>query len=313
LASPLLPFSEHIAELRSRLRKVALSFLVIFVLLVLFPSNPIQAIQNPGQYLSLSFIQNTLVSGFLKRIVGDILPSPCGVGGPPTPGCWNLIAANGLGEGMEIYFIAALVLTFALDMPVIAYETYRYIDPALKETERRMIYPFVISTSGLFVVGLLFGYFFLAKFLIIALAPFLVATQISFQIDAASFFYVVILIIGATATSFTSPVFVFALIRLRILEADFFSRNRVVIWFVIWAVTGLFLTPDGGPLLDLVIFVPIVAMVEIAVALGRRSVRGQPPLPGRNAMKGREIKCPSCGKVLARPMLFCDNCGSSIA
>ena len=42
-----------------------------------------------------------------------------------------------------------------------------------------MIYPFVASTSALFLVGLLFGYFVLAKFLIIALSPFFVATQIT--------------------------------------------------------------------------------------------------------------------------------------
>jgi sec-independent protein translocase protein TatC len=194
-------------------------------------------------------------------------------------------------------------------MPVMAYETYKFIDPALSPGERKFIYPFVASTSTLFVVGLLFGYFVLAKFLIIALAPFFVATGVSFQVDAAAFYYVVFLIIGATGVSFTSPVFVYTLIRLRVLEADFFSKNRVVIWFVIWVVTGLFLTPDGGPLLDVVIFIPIVAMVEIAVVLGRRSVRGQGPPPRPKT----GIVCPNCGKSLPRPMLFCDKCGKSIA
>jgi sec-independent protein translocase protein TatC len=303
------PFFEHVEELRRRLKVVAITFIVIFVVLILFPSNPLSSIQNPGQYLNLMFIQNTVISSFLHRVVSDLLPSPCPAGLPPTPGCWNLLAANGIGEGMEIYFVAALLFAIALDMPVIAYETYKFIDPALSPGERKLIYPFVASTSALFVAGLLFGYFVLAKFLIIALAPFFVATGVSFQVDAAAFYYVVFLIIGATGVSFTSPVFVYALIRLRVLEADFFSKNRVVIWFVIWVVTGLFLTPDGGPLLDVVIFIPIVAMVEIAVALGRRSVRGQGPPPRPKT----GIVCPTCGKSLPRPMLFCDNCGRSIA
>lgn len=210
---------------------------------------------------------------------------------------------------MEIYFVGALLITLALTMPVIAYETYKFVDPALKENERGLIYPFVVSTSALFVAGLLFGYFVIAKFLILALSPFLVASGISFQIDAASFYYVVFLIIGATGVSFTSPVFVYTLIRLRVMEADFFSRNRVIIWFVIWVITGLFLTPDGGPLLDLVIFIPIIVMVEIAVALGRRSVRE--PKPATRPQSG--FVCPSCGKRFSKPVLFCDNCGRSMA
>jgi sec-independent protein translocase protein TatC len=310
-------FSEHINELRRRLRVVAFSFLIILIVLIVFPANPLQAVQDPGQYLNLTFLQNTVIATFLHRIVYDVLPTPCPVGLPATPGCWQLIAANGIGEGMEIYFVAALILTLAIDMPILAYQTYRFIDPALKEKERAMIYPFVLSTSTLFIVGLLFGYFGLAKFLIIALAPFFVATQITFQVDAGAFYYVVFLIIGASGVSFTSPVYVYALIRLRVISADFFSKNRLIIWFVIWAVTGLFLTPDGGPLLDLVIFVPIVTMIEIAVALGRRSVRGQPQLSNEEtkleSKQERKIRCPSCSRVLDRPMIFCEYCGKSIA
>lgn len=292
------PFSEHIEELRGRLRTVALSFLIVFVILILFPANPANAIQNPGQYLGLSFVQNTVIAAFLGRVVHDLLPAG-----------WTLLAANGIGEGMEIYFIAALVLTIALDMPVIAYETYRFIDPALSKGERELIYPFVASTSVLSIGGLLFGYFVLAKFLIVALAPFFLASQIGYLIDASAFYYVIFLIIGATGVSFTSPVFVYTLIRLRVVEASFFSKNRVIIWFLIWVVTGLFLTPDGGPLLDIVIFIPIVTMVEIAVALGRRSVRDRAtPPPGR----GGPV-CPSCGRGLSKPMLFCEYCGKSIA
>jgi Sec-independent protein secretion pathway component TatC len=290
---------------------VAVSFLVIFLVLIFFPANPMQALQNPGQYLGLGFIQNTVIASFLQRVVTDILPNPCPVLGVATPGCWRLIAAGGIGEGMEVYFVAALILSLALDMPVIAYETYKFIDPALKEKERAMIYPFVLSTSVLFVVGLLFGYFVLAKFLIIALSPFFVATQITFQVDAGAFYYVVFLIIGATGVSFTSPVFVYTTIRLGVVEADFFSRNRWIIWFLIWVVTGLFLTPDGGPLLDIVIFIPIVAMVEIAVVLGRRSTRGREPKG--DAQEKKELRCPHCGKVLSHPMLFCEHCGKSIA
>jgi sec-independent protein translocase protein TatC len=297
-------FSEHIHELRQRLRLVAITFVIILLVLILFPANPMSSIQNPGQYVSLAFIQNTLIAKLVQRVAQDLLPAG-----------WTLLAAKGIGEPMEIYFVAALIVTIAVDMPIIAYETYKFIDPALSERERGLIYPFVSSASVLFVVGLFFGYFILAKFLIIALAPFFGATGVTNQIDAAAFYYVIFLIIGATGVSFTSPVFVYTLIRLRVLSADFFSKNRLIIWFVTWVVTGLFLTPDGGPLLDLVVFIPIIAMLEIAVALGRRSVRGQGgerTPAGTNQPRSR-LTCPSCGRELPNPMLFCQYCGRSIA
>ncbi len=288
MSSDSIPFSDHINELRVRLKKVFFSFVVIFVVVIFFPSNPFYSFQHPEQYLDLSFISHTVVASILQQITHDILPSG-----------WQLIAANGIGEGMEIYFMAAIIISIAADMPIIAYETYMFVDPALTESERKLVYPFVVSTSLLFVAGVLFGYFVVAKFLILALAPFFYATQITQLVDAASFYYVIFLVLGVTGVSFTAPVFVYVLITLGVVSADFFTRNRVIIWFAIWVITGLFLTPDGGPLLDLVIFIPLVSMIEIAVYLARRKVK-----PDRS-----QNLCKFCGRELERKGTFCPSCG----
>jgi sec-independent protein translocase protein TatC len=291
-------FTQHIAELRQRLRVVFLSFLIILILVIFFPVDPITQSQHLEQYLNLQFLNNTLIAAFLHRVVADILPSG-----------WSLIAATGIGEAMEIYFVAAILLTSVLSMPIIAYETYKFIDPALTDKERGLIYPFVLSTSALFTVGVVFGYVVISRFLVLALSPFFTATSTSYLIDSAAFYYVIFLIIGATGVSFTAPVFVYALIRLRVLKPEFFTKNRAIIWFAIWIVTGLFLTPDGGPLLDLVIFIPIVLLVEIAVALARHNLAGSEP----ESKPNRKPKCAYCGAELGKGNLFCPSCGRSVA
>lgn len=288
-------FSDHLGELRGRLKTVLLAFLVVLIAVVFLPSDPVQQAQHLDQYLNLQFLNHTLIAAFLLQVHSYVLPSG-----------WQLIAANGIGEGMEIYFVASIVVSLAISMPVIAYETYKFIDPALREDERKLLYPFVTSTSVLFIVGLLFGYLVISKFLVLALSPFFQATGTALFIDSAAFYYVVFLIVGSTGASFTAPVFVYSLIRLRVIDADFFSHNRVVIWFVVWVVTGLFLTPDGGPLLDLVIFIPIVVLIEGAVVLGRRGVAGgAPPVP--------QSRCRYCAEKLPPGKLFCPNCGRGIS
>jgi len=288
-------FAEHINELRERLRVVAIGLVIIFIVVVFLPVNPVYQFHHLGQYVNLVFLEHTVVAAFVQGINNYLVP--------PN---WVLIAGTGIGEGMEVYFVAALLLTLAVGMPLIAYESYKFIDPALKEEERKLVYPFVISSSALFVVGLLFGYYVIAKFLVIALGPFLTATAIAPEIDGVSFYYVVFLLVVSTGVSFTTPVFVFSAIKLRVVEADFFSKNRVVIWFVIWVITGLILTPDGGPLLDVVIFVPIVTMLEVAVWLGRRSTRGSPPRPVEPGSR-----CRYCAAKLTKGWPFCPNCGKS--
>ena len=294
MSSERFQFSEHIAELRKRLKVVFLTFIIVLILVVFAPANPIQQAQNLGQYLNLQFLDHTFIAVFLQWVVAYILPHG-----------WQLIAASGLGGPMEVYFVASILMTVVVCMPVIAYETYKFVDPALKDEERKLVYPFVVATTALFAVGITFGYFVIAKYLVVFLAPFFQATSTSYFVDATSFYYVIFLIVGATGVSFTAPVFVYTLIRLRVLDPEFFSKNRVIIWFVIWVVTGLFLTPDGGPLLDLAIFVPIVALVEGAVLLARHGLAKE--TPGRRATT--EPKCAYCGARLAKKSPFCPSCG----
>jgi sec-independent protein translocase protein TatC len=293
-----LTFWEHLNELRARLKVVAYAVVIVLVIVLFIPVDPAYQLAHLDQYMNLQFVQNTFVAWFLKQVVKDILP--------PS---WHLIGAGGLGEGMEVYFIAGVLLTIAFTMPVIAFEVYKFVDPALKQNERRLVYPFVTATSILFVVGLLFGYFVLAHFLVIFLAPFYSAVQISFNVDAAQFYYVVFLIIAATGASFTSPVFIYALVALRVIDADFFSRNRLMIWFVLWIIAGLFLTPDGGPLLDMVLFLPLVTLIELAVFFGRRQARGKGPALFGTKQEPPEKKCMFCASTIPEGQTFCPNCG----
>jgi len=277
--------SEHFGELRSRLKIILLSLVVLLIIFLVVPA-------DPSQFLSLTGTYSPLVSIFLDRIVQDILPKT-----------WTLIGFR-LNEPLEVLLVASLILAVAFDAPLIAYEVYRFVDPALKENERRLVYPFVASSTALFLVGLAFGYFFLARFIIIALAPFFVATHASFVIDLADFYFVIFLAVFFSGLAFTTPVFVFLLIKFGVLDPSFFSKNRVFIWFGAYVVTAI-VTPDGGPVLDVILFVPVIALLELSVFLGRRYTKG---LEGQKA-EGR--RCRYCDTTLDSTQVFCGNCGKA--
>ena len=244
--------------------------------------------------MSLTGTYNPLVSIFLERIVQDVLPSN-----------WTLIPFH-LNEPLEVLLVASLILAVTFDMPLIAYETYRFIDPALKENERKLLYPFIVSSSILFLVGLAFGYFILAKFLILALTPFITAVGGTPVFELADFYYVVFLTVFFSGVAFTFPVFVYLLIRFGIVESSFFSKNRVYIWLGTYIVTAV-ITPDGGPVLDVILFFPIIALLELAVFMGKRFRGGEP----RAASKGR--RCSFCDSPLDPAQVFCTRCGKANA
>ncbi len=264
--------------------KVAfLSYVGLLAIFMLAPAQPASAISFTGTYVPF-------VAFFLARVKLDLLP-----------GGWTLIAGP-LSAPIEVYLIASAILAAVFNAPIVAYEVMKFVTPALTDKEKGLLYPFVVSSSSLFVVGVLFGYFFLAKFLFIAITPFFITAQAQPFINVADFYSIVFLTIGMSGFAFTIPVYVFVLIRFRILSPQTFRKNRVIIWLVVYIATAI-VTPDGGPILDLILFVPIIVLLEVAVWLGGRSLKNVEAPPASDSCKycgtklGGATFCPSCGRA----------------
>ena len=281
MSSDSLNIGEHIGELKHRLKVAFLSFVGILAIFLLAPANPAKAITLTGTY-------EPFVAFFLARVKLDLLPAG-----------WTLIAGP-LTAPLEVYLVASLVMAFVFNSPIFAYETMRFITPALTDKEKGLLYPFVLASSALFAVGVIFGYFLLARFLFIALEPFYQTAQAQPFINVTDFYSIVFLTVGLSGFAFTTPVYVFMLIRFRILSPQTFRKNRVIIWVVAYIATAV-VTPDGGPILDIILFVPIIVMLELAVFLGARSIKNleAPSEPD---------KCRYCGAKLSRAT-FCPSCG----
>ena len=283
MTSDNLNIREHLTELKHRVKIAFLSFAGLLAIFLLAPAEPSKAITFTGTY-------EPFVGFFLARVKLDLLPAG-----------WTLIA-NHLNEPIEIFLVASAILATVFNAPIFGYEVMKFVSPALTQREKGLLYPFVVSSSALFVVGVLFGYTFLAKFLFIALGPFFITSQVVPLIDGADFYFIVFLTIGMSGIAFTTPVYVFMLIRLRILSPQTFKENRVIIWLVVWIATAL-VTPDGGPVLDAILFIPIITMFELAVWLAARSLKDveAPPDPDKckycGAKRGGAAFCPSCGRA----------------
>ncbi len=282
MSSDSLNIMEHLGELKHRLKIAFLSYLAILAVFLLAPAEPSKALTFTGTYVPF-------VAFFLARVKLDLLPAG-----------WTLMA-NNLSEPLEVYLVASVILAAVFNSPIFAYETMRFVSPALTEKEKGLLYPFVASSTALFVVGVLFGYFLLAKFLFIALSPFFVTAQATPIVDVSNFYFVVFLTIGMSGIAFTTPVYVFMLIRFKVFSPQTYRKNRVIIWVVTYIATAL-ITPDGGPVLDIILFLPIILLLELAVWLGGRSIRKleSPSDPDKcrycGASLGGATFCPSCGR-----------------
>ena len=103
---------DHLSELSKRLRIVLYSLIATTIFFMVFPANA-SFLRNP-----LAFY-DPLIALVLRQVLKDTLPS--GV---------QLIAGE-ITAPLEIYLIGSFILGIVVSAPIIAFEIFRYVDPAL--------------------------------------------------------------------------------------------------------------------------------------------------------------------------------------
>jgi sec-independent protein translocase protein TatC len=142
--------------------------------------------------------------------------------------------------------------------------------PALYPHERKAISPFLSAFTILLVIGVVFVYEVLAPFILWGMIPFFILTSALPIITAMGFYNLVFIATLVSGFSFTMPTFFVLLVRFGIIKTSYVTARRRYIYAALYIICAI-VTPEGGPLADTALFVPIAVLMEVALFLGRRS------------------------------------------
>jgi sec-independent protein translocase protein TatC len=190
-------------------------------------------------------------------------------------------------EAFFTYMKVGLLAGVFAASPVVLYQIWLFVAPALYSHEKRYVIPFVCSSTLLFVGGAAFGYFVVfpifAKFFmhfatdIIQPAPRLK--------DSLSFCSMLLLTFGIT---FELPLFILFLSKLGVVDSRMLARNRKYVIVAIFIVAAILTPPD--PLSQLMMAIPMVALYEISIWAAR--IFGRKPKAEGKKRKKRSGKTP---------------------
>jgi sec-independent protein translocase protein TatC len=189
----------------------------------------------------------------------------------PLPGDRNPITF-GVAEPFTTTVTITAYAALIISMPVILYQAYAYLLPALTTRERRYVVPFLILAPGLFIAGVVFGYFVVLP----AATKFLLNfndTQFNIQVRARDYYSFFTLTLGVMGLIFELPIAILAVTRLGIITPEQLSKNRRYA-YVILAVVAMLL-PGTDPISMLLELVPLILLYEGSVLLARAF--GRPP------------------------------------
>lgn len=210
--------------------------------------------------MAIAVLVGAVVAFFFTDQLRDLLESPFY---EAMPG--NDLQALEVGEEWGVLMRIALFGGFILAMPVVLYQIWAFINPALTGTERRWAIPIVAALVALFVAGVSFGYFILPRGLDFLLNIF---DNVENNLLIGRYYSFVLRFLLAFGIAFLYPVFLFAAAAAGIVSSEQLARGRS--WAVILVVVGAALiTPTGDILTLAVLSVPLYLMYEITYWLVR--------------------------------------------
>jgi len=239
---------EHLAELRMRIIRSGLAILIGAVIVVAFYDT---------------------VLGWLVQPYGNLCRSKpdgyCGAAYDRATDTVSLVfldPVEGLTTRLRVSFYGGIVIA----LPVLLWQLWKFVVPALHKTERRYAMGFVASSIVLFLAGGLIAFSTLGRALEFLIDWAGADVEGIFQVGA--YIRLVTLMVVAFGVGFTIPVMLVFLQLLGVLTPQLLLgawRYAIVGTFLVAAA----ITPSGDPISLLALSVPMVVLYFVAILIGR--------------------------------------------
>jgi len=228
-----MPFLDHLEELRWRIVKVLLGLIVAFM-------------------ASMTLCMNVDV---ISWIVHPILPYLHGQ---------KLIVTHPM-EKFTILLQIAGGLGVVLASPVIAYQIWAFLSPALMPKERRVIIPVLVGAALLFLVGVATSVFVFVP-IPMGLVEGIQTESVQSLISLSEYVGYLFSISLAFGVMFELPILILLLTALGLVTPKLLAKYRRHA-FVIGLIACEIITPGDLLISTLILFVPVYGLYELSIVL----------------------------------------------
>lgn len=209
-------------------------------------------------------IGGVLVGVFIDWIMNNIIFAPAANSQPPL----SIINLRPYGQ-FVIYMEVILIGGAVLSVPNIIYQIWKFVEPALKESEKRYVTGVVIFTSICFITGVVFSYFLLLPAALGFFANF-GSTIIENKISADEYMSFVLSLVLASGLVFELPMLSFFLSKIGILKPSFMRKYRRHAIVIILLIAGI-VTPGPDITSQVLLGVPLLGLYELSIIICKYS------------------------------------------
>jgi sec-independent protein translocase protein TatC len=180
----------------------------------------------------------------------------------------QFIIQNTNMEGQVTILIwVCITAGFILGFPYILWELWKFIRPALYETEKKNAKLFIFIASILFFIGVLFGYFVIVPMSVNFFATFSISSVIKNEFNIDSYISLIKTSVIACGLFFELPIIIYFLTKLGLVTPMFLRKYWRYAVIIILIVAAIVTPPDVVS--QIIVTVPMLLIYEISILLSK--------------------------------------------
>src|SRR5690606_14183587 len=152
---------------------------------------------------------------------------------------------------------------FVIAFPYVIYQVWKFISPGLRENERKNSRGFIVISSLLFFLGVLFGYYIVTPVSMNFLGTYNVSSEISNEIDLDSYISLVRSSSLASGLVFELPIIIYFLTKIGLVTPQFLRKYRKFALIIVLIISAIITPPDVAS--QVIVAIPILILYEISI------------------------------------------------
>jgi sec-independent protein translocase protein TatC len=176
-----------------------------------------------------------------------------------------IIQNTNMGGQVSFMIWTCITVGFIVGFPFILWEIWKFISPALYEKEKKYAVLFIVVSSLLFFVGVLFGYFLITPLSVYFFGSFSASPEIVNEFNLESYTGMIKTSVLASGLIFELPILIYFLTKLGLVTPDSLRKYRKYTLIIVLILSAIITPPDV--ISQIIVAIPIMLLYEISILI----------------------------------------------
>ncbi len=184
-----------------------------------------------------------------------------------------IVQSRTMAGQFSAHLWTSITAGFIIAFPFIVWEVWKFIKPGLHKSEQKYAKSFIVVSSFLFFLGVLFGYYIITPLSINFLGSYRVADEVKNNIDLSSYIGLLRASVLSSGLIFEMPIVIYFLTKMGLVTPKFLRSSRKYALVLVLILSAIITPPDI--ISQIIVAIPMLILYEISIIISKVVLRKQ--------------------------------------